>query len=126
MKHSIERRTFVKLGLTSIAALPLMYSATGCNKGGESASAPSAAPAITKINPDTNPTAKALGYYEDATKVDTAKYPKKAAADGATQVCDNCSFYAASADHKGWGNCTLIAGGSVAAKGWCNSWTKKA
>ena len=50
-----------------------------------------------------DPTAVALGYSPDATKVDKAKYPKYAA-----------------------GPCPLYAGKSVAAKGWCSAWVKKA
>ena len=38
---------------------------------------------------EADPTAQALGYKEDATKVDKAKYAKYAAG----QDCGNCSFY---------------------------------
>ena len=72
----------------------------------------------------TDPMAQALGYYEDASKVDTKKWPKKAGPDGKTQLCDNCMFYT-SADKKR-GKCQIFANKTVAAKGWCNSWAKKA
>lgn len=76
---------------------------------------------MTSVN---DPTAKALGYYEDATKVDTKKWPKRAGAEGAKQFCYNCMFYQTKEDPKKTtaAPCTLFAGKGVTAKGWCNSW----
>ena len=65
--------------------------------------------------------AQALGYREDATKVDKAKYPKYAAG----QDCATCQLYLGKAGDAR-GACPLFAGKSVAAKGWCASWIKKA
>ena len=76
------------------------------------------------IAAEDDPVAKALGYVHDATKVDTVKFPKRAAADGATQFCHNCLQFTATSD--GWGTCTVIPGKRVAAAGWCNVWVKKA
>ncbi len=131
MKHTIRpetsRRTFVRIGLMGALALPLAKVLTACTKGGDGGGGTGApSTPLVKIDPATNPTAKALGYNMMASKVDTAQYPKKAGPDGASQYCENCSFFNASADHSGWGNCTLISGGLVTAKGWCNSWAKKA
>ena len=39
--------------------------------------------------PESDPTAQALGYKEDATKVDKTKYARYAAG----QKCNNCTFY---------------------------------
>ena len=61
-----------------------------------------------------NAQAKALHYVEDASK---AKDP----AHKAGSVCANCQFFTAST-----GACALFAGFSVASKGWCSAWAKKA
>ncbi len=69
-------------------------------------------PALTEADP----TAKALGYVEDASKSDNAKH--KAGAN-----CANCSFY--SGGPTGRGPCQLFPGKSVNAKGWCVSHAPK-
>jgi hypothetical protein len=68
-----------------------------------------------------DPMAKALGYVEDTTTVDAAKYPKHTA----EQNCANCQFIQGEegADAR---PCTLFPGKSVKATGWCVSWVKKA
>ena len=45
---------------------------------------------------ETDPTAQALGYKADASKVDKAKFAKYAAG----QDCGNCSFYQGKADRR--------------------------
>jgi anaerobic selenocysteine-containing dehydrogenase len=65
---------------------------------------------------ETDPTAKALGYVEDA---DKTKDPKHKAGD----TCANCQFYGGGAT--GRGSCQLFPGKSVNAKGWCVSHTPK-
>ena len=66
------------------------------------------------------PIAVALGYQEDVSLVDTAKYPKRAGAEGAKQFCNNCALYKEVAD--GYGDCTAIPTNLVAGAGWCNAW----
>lgn len=73
---------------------------------------------------ESDPTAKALGYYANANKVDTKKWPKKAGPDGGIQKCSNCMFYTGT-DKKS-GKCQIFPNNLVAAGGWCNSWIKKA
>lgn len=72
-----------------------------------------------KLN-EKDPQAVALGYFEDATKTDTKKFPKYAAG----QVCTNCALYQGK-ETDAWGGCPLFAGKQVAGKGWCNAWVKK-
>lgn len=69
---------------------------------------------------ESDPTAQALGYKEDASKVDKAKYAKYAAG----QDCGNCSFYQAKASDP-YGACPMFAGKQVASKGWCSAYNKK-
>lgn len=71
-----------------------------------------------------------LGYSEDNTKVDKAKWPKKAAPDGDKQMCRNCILYLEGGKkidgHPGeWGKCGLFQTGLVNANGWCNSFAQK-
>lgn len=72
----------------------------------------------------TDPMAQGVGYIEDAAKVDTKKWPKRAGAEGAKQFCYNCILYQAKGDPKATtaAPCAIFAGKGVAAKGWCNSW----
>ena len=74
-----------------------------------------------KLLDEKDPTAIALGYVADASKVDKAKYPKYAAG----QVCANCALYQGKATDPA-APCTLFAGKLVAGKGWCSAWAKKA
>jgi hypothetical protein len=65
---------------------------------------------------DADPTAKALGYVEDASKTTNPKHH-------AGNSCANCQFYSGAAT--GYGPCQLFPGKAVAAKGWCISHTTK-
>ena len=68
----------------------------------------------------TDPTGAALGYSEDTTKVDGAKYPVHKA----TQSCANCIQYKGSTGDAR-GACNIFAGKSVSAHGWCSVWVQK-
>ncbi|RZF31177.1 MULTISPECIES: high-potential iron-sulfur protein [unclassified Paraburkholderia] len=70
---------------------------------------------------ETDPTAVALGYKADASKVDKAKFTKFAAG----QECSNCSFFQGKAGDA-YGGCPMFAGKQVAATGWCSAYNKKA
>ena len=67
-----------------------------------------------------DPTASALAYINDATKVDKAKFPKYA--DG--QNCGNCALYQGAAG-SAQGGCPLFPGKNVAAVAWCSAYAKK-
>lgn len=75
------------------------------------------APKVTEADP----TAQALGYKLDATKVDKAKYAKYAAG----QDCGNCSFFQGKAGDA-FGGCPMFGGKQVSSKGWCSAYNKKA
>ena len=68
----------------------------------------------------TDATAQTLGYVEDATKADKAKYPTYAAGNS----CANCNFFQGGT--AAWGGCQLFPGKAVASKGWCSAHAKKA
>lgn len=70
---------------------------------------------------ESDPTAQALGYKADATKVDKAKFPKYAAG----EMCGNCQLYQGKPSDAS-GPCPIFAGKLVSSHGWCSSYTKKA
>jgi hypothetical protein len=67
-----------------------------------------------------NPQAVALGYVEDASKVDTAKYPQFKPGSN----CNNCQFLQGAPGERV--GCALFPNHSVAGAGWCVSWAAKA
>lgn len=69
---------------------------------------------------ETDPAAMALGYKEDTTKVDVAKYPKHKP----EQRCDNCALYQGKAGEAS-GPCGAVGGKLVTAGGWCMVWVAK-
>jgi hypothetical protein len=66
-------------------------------------------------------TAVALGYREDASKVEDAKF----ATHKAGQLCSNCRFFQGT-EKTAWAGCQLFPGKAVAAKGWCSGYNAKA
>jgi hypothetical protein len=75
---------------------------------------------LPHLSPD-EPTAKALGYHEDAKTVD----PKKFATYAAGQMCGNCMQLQGTAGAP-YRPCNIFAGRAVNANGWCQVWVKKA
>ncbi|OLL31850.1 High potential iron-sulfur protein [Burkholderia sp. SRS-W-2-2016] len=73
------------------------------------------APATLSVS---DPQAQAVGYVEDASKVDKAKFPNFAAG----QSCANCSLFQGSASDP-YGGCTLFGDKQVAARGWCSAYS---
>lgn len=98
------RRKFVMesvIGLTSIVFLPAVaYAAAELSEA--------------------DPSAEALGYRTDATKVDKTKFPKYAIG----QECANCQFYQGSASTK-VAACPLFTGKTVEGGGWCNGYVRR-
>jgi hypothetical protein len=102
-EHLPSRRRFLIQAAVAATALPLV--AKMLHQPAEAA--------LAKLPLD-NPQAKALGYTDDG---DDSKNP--AHKPGST--CSNCQFFTAAT-----GGCALFAGFSVAPKGWCSAWAKKA
>jgi High potential iron-sulfur protein len=70
---------------------------------------------------ETDAQAVALGFKNDTTKVDKAKFPKHEAA----QICGNCALFQGKPSDA-IAPCALFSMKTVPAKGWCSSWVKKA
>lgn len=69
---------------------------------------------------EADPTATALGYREDAAKVDDAKSPTHKVG----QLCSNCKFFGGT-DKTPWASCQLFPGKAVSTKGWCAGYNAK-
>ena len=67
-----------------------------------------------------DPTAMALGYVNDNSKVDKKRFPQATAA----QKCSGCALYQGKAADSA-GPCPIFAGKLVSANGWCSSYVKK-
>jgi len=91
--------------------------AAGCAGLG---AAPVGAQAPAKVE-ESDPQASALGYKADSTKVDAKKYPNHAN----SQLCSGCQLYQGKPTDA-MAPCPLFAGKTVAGKGWCSAWVKKA
>jgi hypothetical protein len=98
--------------LAGIGAAPVLAQSAAAPKGGGKE--------LPHLSTD-NPTAQALGYVEDASKVDKTKFP--AYKPGAR--CGNCNFFQGSAGQQ-YGPCQIFPGNSVNAAGWCASHSPKA
>ena len=102
-EHRPSRRRFLLQAAVAATTLPIL--ATMARQPAEAA--------LAKLPLD-NPQAKALGYVEDASKTTNAAHK-------AGSSCSNCQFFTAAT-----GACALFSGFSVAPKGWCSAWAKKA
>ncbi|HEY4295240.1 MAG TPA: high-potential iron-sulfur protein [Paraburkholderia sp.] len=67
---------------------------------------------------EADPKAQAVGYVEDASKADKAKFPSYAAG----QTCADCSLFQGKTTDA-YGGCTLFGDKQVAARGWCSSYS---
>jgi len=102
------RRAVLKGALIGVAAVPV-----GALLGREAVAAP------VKLDP-ADPQAKALGYIEDASKVDAKANPNFKAG----QECSNCLQFTAKPTEP-WGPCNIFPGKLVKGKGWCKVWVKR-
>jgi High potential iron-sulfur protein len=99
MNENITRRALVKGGLIAGVLAPAAIFSIS----------PSASAASAAVDPN-DPAAKALGFVTKSTKPD--------------QKCGICNqFQGKAGDSEG--PCTIFAGKTVVATGWCMSWVKK-
>lgn len=110
MNKKITRRDIVKSGLIAGALVPtfgLIGNATG-------------AAALPMLDPQ-DPTASALGFVTDATKVSASANPTYKPG----QKCGVCAQFLGKASDAS-GGCNIFAGHSVPSNGWCKVWAQKA
>jgi hypothetical protein len=110
MQRKISRRSIVEIGLIAGTLLP----AVGLLSRNAAAAA-----ALPPLDPN-DPTAKALGFANDATKVDSKTHPTFKTG----QKCSTCAQYQGK-EGDATAACTIFAGKSVPAGGWCQVWAQK-
>jgi hypothetical protein len=69
---------------------------------------------------EADPTAAAMGYKEDSTKVDAKKFANHKP----DQVCSKCKYYTGDVA-AAYGTCQIFNGKEVNTKGWCQVWQAK-
>ncbi|HJT98037.1 MAG TPA: high-potential iron-sulfur protein [Rhodanobacteraceae bacterium] len=108
---SQARRRFLKLAAASVVAAPI--AATLLPRFARADDLPHLS--------ESDPTAQALGYKEDASKVDKAKF----AVYKPGSLCENCKFWTGK-QGDAYGPCGLFPGKATNAKGWCSGYNPKA
>src|SRR5262245_10158033 len=103
----IQRRIILKIGAAGAAATIAAYAGM-------------AAAQATPHRDEKDPQAQALGYRQDASKVDMEMF--KTYKPGKT--CANSQQYDGKPKEE-WGGCTIFAGKQVNAKGWCSAYVVK-
>lgn len=109
MHSKITRRALVKGGLIAGALFPAM---TLVGTAAEAA-------ALPPLDPK-DPTAIALGFVLDASKVNAAANPTYKP----TQKCGTCAQFQGKAGDTS-GGCNIFVGKSVPVGGWCKVWAQK-
>ncbi|HTV95648.1 MAG TPA: high-potential iron-sulfur protein [Steroidobacteraceae bacterium] len=109
MQHKISRRAMVKSGLIAGALVPAI------GLIGNAAYADT----LTPLSPD-DPTAKALSFTTDASKVSAAANPTYKPG----QKCGTCAQYQGKPGAAS-GGCNIFVGHSVPVGGWCKVWAQK-
>jgi hypothetical protein len=102
---SVNRRSLVKSLAAAAAALSILRSVK------------SGATELPHLDVK-DPKAVAVGYVEDAIRVDAKKYPTYMQG----SRCDNCLLLQG-ASGAGYRPCDLFAGKLVSAAGWCSGWS---
>ena len=105
--EKLTRRSLLGASLLGVAGIPVVV---------ESAFAQAAA---APLNP-TDPAAKALGYIEEASKVDAKANPMYKAG----QHCANCLQWVDKNRAAPTSKCNLFPGKLVKNQGWCKVWVK--
>lgn len=109
-RHDPSRRRFLAQVATATVVSTLVHD-VAANQAGP------AAAKLPKLPLD-NSQAKALAYTEDAGSVKSPLHK-------AGSRCDNCNLYKG-IKGEAYGPCQIFPQHSVAAKGWCSGWAKKA
>ena len=103
-RNGINRRDFIKTGLTAAAVLPV-------------------AGALLRAAPARDEEEKLVTELPDQTMVTALQYTNKS--ETTDQDCKNCQFFTPQGD-AARGKCQLFPVGLVTSEGWCASWVAKA
>lgn len=72
---------------------------------------------------ESDPTAQALGFHQNAEDTDFTLYPDRKLTKAKNQVCQHCAQFTKLNDS--WGKCNILSAGVVSNQGWCSAWAKK-
>ncbi|EKJ86652.1 high potential iron-sulfur protein [Leptospira meyeri] len=72
---------------------------------------------------ESDPTAKALGFHQDAKQTDFKLYPERKEPGSKNQFCIHCAQFTKIDEN--WGKCNIISSGLVSTKGWCSAWSQR-
>ena len=108
--HNLARRRFLQLAAIGAVSAPML---------GVIAQRSAHADDLPHLD-ESDGTASALGYKEDASKVEAAKYP----AYKAGLSCSGCQFFQGKAGDT-FAPCQLFPGNAVSSKGWCSGFNAK-
>jgi hypothetical protein len=109
MHSKLSRRLILKRGAVAISVIPILNLSTFVAQ----------AAGLPPLDPN-DPTAKALGFVTDSTKVDATTNPTHKAG----QKCGICAQFQGKAGDAS-GGCNIFAGHSVPEGGWCRVWAQK-
>lgn len=102
-----RRRSLLKVGMTSVLAIPL---------GGLLINRTAVAEALPHLSEDDS-VAKSLSYVHDASTTAHSSYQKG-------RACKNCNLIQGDAGE--WRGCSIFPGKAVNENGWCVAWVGRA
>lgn len=117
-KPEVSRRRFLAQVAMAVPAGAVLLDAVVTNHAQAQAAAPAAPAKLPKLE-ESDPSAKALGYVDNISKVDRKSPLAARFAPG--QECDKCSQLQGKVGDA-YRPCAIFPGKLVAAKGWCSVW----
>jgi len=118
-KPEVSRRRFLAQVAMAVPAGAVLLDAV-VNQASAQAAAPAAPAKLPRLE-ESDPSAKALGYVDDISRVDRKSPLAARFAPG--QECDKCSQMQGKVGDA-YRPCAIFPGKLVAAKGWCSVWAK--
>jgi len=118
-KPEVSRRRFLAQVAMAVPAGAVLLDVV-VNQASAQAAAPAAPAKLPRLE-ESDPSAKALGYVDDISRVDRKSPLAARFAPG--QECDKCSQMQGKVGDA-YRPCAIFPGKLVAAKGWCSVWAK--
>jgi hypothetical protein len=116
MERNFSRRSFFKMGLASVAVVPLI---ARVSKSFAGEACPTSAPAGKQIASSSEGMGKNLEYVVDANASKNALHK-------AGDNCAKCKFYNDKLAAGGYAPCAMMGNKFVTSCGWCKSYKAKA
>lgn len=119
-----SRKTFLTKSLYLVTSLTFVGRGLGLSAEVKAENKPSGSvpEGLTPVS-ESDPTAKALGFHQDAKHTDFILYPERKEPSAKNQYCKHCAQYSKLNDS--WGKCNIISAGVVSSLGWCSAWSQR-